>query len=215
MRREMQEIIPGLFLGPFAAALPKNVSTYAWDLIDLIDCGLIFDYLLFLSFLNLDRKVENLKAKNISEIVCVRSVISTGETNEGFFIKPRMPNQFNYLTLNISDSVTENIIPFFDQFYDWVSDRLSRNLSVLVHGNTGMSRSAALVISFVMRHFDYTSEEAISFVQRKRFCLFLNDGFKAQLREYEPIWKANQRKSEEHASEHETSLKRSFSQTAL
>lgn len=27
MRREMQEIVPGLFLGPFAAASPKNVSS--------------------------------------------------------------------------------------------------------------------------------------------------------------------------------------------
>lgn len=78
MRRNMQEIIPGVFLGPYSAA-QRNCRSLLLD-------------------------------KGISYIICVR------QDKEAHFIKPQFndPN-FTYLTLDIADIATENIIRFFSE----------------------------------------------------------------------------------------------------
>ena len=53
-----------------------------------------------------------------------------------------------------------------------------------------MSRSAAIVIGYVMEKMSLKSTEAIKVVQRKRFCIYPNEGFRRQLLEYEPILRA-------------------------
>ncbi len=72
----------------------------------------------------------------------------------------------------------------------FIDQCLANKGSVLVHGNAGISRSAALVIAYVMETRGLTSAEAIRSVQRRRFCIFPNEGFRRQLIEYEPILNA-------------------------
>lgn len=76
------------------------------------------------------------------------------------------------------------------QVSQFIDECLSKNGSVLVHGNAGISRSAALVIAYIMEKQNMTSAQAIRAVQRKRFCIFPNEGFRRQLIEYEPILQA-------------------------
>lgn len=73
---------------------------------------------------------------------------------------------------------------------DFIDECLSNNGKVLVHGGAGISRSAALVIAYLMDVTGCSSTEAIKFVQKKRFCIFPNEGFRQQLAEYEPIMQA-------------------------
>lgn len=119
MRRNMQEIIPGVFLGPYSAA-QKNCRSLLLD-------------------------------KGISYIICVR------QDKEAHFIKPQFndPN-FTYLTLDIADIATENIIRFFPKVRQFIDEALARNAKVLVHGNNGISRSATLVLAYVMEKFGLT-----------------------------------------------------------
>jgi len=44
---------------------------------------------------------------------------------------------------------------------------------------------------FCVYRYGVTTKEAFSYVQSKRFCCNPNEGFMAQLREYEPIYRAN------------------------
>lgn len=119
MRRNMQEIIPGVFLGPYSTALKNCRST-------LLD-------------------------KGITHIICVRQDI------EAHFIKPQFNDTtFTYLTLDIADIATESIIRFFPKVRQFIDDALSRNSKVLVHGNNGNSRSATLVLGYIMEKFGLT-----------------------------------------------------------
>ncbi|RWS02233.1 serine/threonine/tyrosine-interacting protein-like isoform X2 [Dinothrombium tinctorium] len=152
MRREMQEIIPGVFLGPYGVAGKS--------------------------------KREYLLSHGITHIVCVRQDI------EANCIKPNFPDLFEYLILEIADSPTQNIIPFFDKARDFINNCIQNKGKVLVHGNAGISRSAALVVAYVMEYCNYSSTEALKLVQRKRFCIYPNEGFRRQLLEYEPILRA-------------------------
>lgn len=61
---------------------------------------------------------------------------------------------------------------------------------VLVHGNAGISRSAALVIAYLMETFGVKYRDAFSHVQERRFCINPNVGFVHQLQEYEAIYLA-------------------------
>ncbi|XP_043119322.1 serine/threonine/tyrosine-interacting protein isoform X2 [Puntigrus tetrazona] len=126
MRREMQEILPGLFLGPYSAAMKSKLSM--------------------------------LEKQGITHIVCVRQDI------EANFIKPNFPHKFRS----------------FPHIFG----------KVLVHGNAGISRSAALVIAYLMETFGVKYRDAFSHVQERRFCINPNVGFVHQLQEYEAIYLA-------------------------
>ncbi|GFG32565.1 hypothetical protein Cfor_12346 [Coptotermes formosanus] len=152
MRRTMQEIVPGLFLGPYSSAMKS--------------------------------KLDHLAHHGITHIVCVRQDI------EAHFIRPNFPEKFKYLVLNIADSVTENIIQHFPKVRQFVDESLAMGGKTLIHGNAGISRSAALVLAYIMEKYGLSCKDAFSMVQERRFCINPNEGFMAQLKEFEPIYKA-------------------------
>lgn len=152
MRRHMQEVVPGLYLGPYSAASRS--------------------------------KLQSLIEHGITHIVCVRQDI------EANFIKPNFPDKFKYLVLNIADTATENIIQHFPKVKAFIDEGLNSGGQVLVHGNAGISRSAALVLAYVMETYGLSQTCAYAIVQQRRFCINPNEGFMAQLREYEPIYQA-------------------------
>lgn len=152
MRRHMQEVVPGVFLGPYSAASRSNLQS-------LLDHG-------------------------ITHIICVRQAI------EANFVKPNFPHKFKYLVLDIADTMTENIIQHFKKVKVFIDESLNLNGRVLVHGNAGISRSAALILAYIMETYELSQVQAYMLVQQRRFCINPNEGFIMQLREYEPIYKA-------------------------
>ncbi|XP_032685918.1 serine/threonine/tyrosine-interacting protein-like isoform X1 [Odontomachus brunneus] len=152
MRRQMQEVVPGLFLGPYSAASRS--------------------------------KLDSLLEHGITHIVCVRQDI------EANFIRPNFPDKFKYLVLNIADTATENIIQHFQNVKTFIDEGLNSGGQVLVHGNAGISRSAALVLAYMMETYGLSQTQAYAIVQQRRFCINPNEGFMTQLREYEPIYQA-------------------------
>ncbi|NXU61283.1 STYX protein, partial [Horornis vulcanius] len=155
MRREMQEILPGLFLGPYSSAMKS--------------------------------KLPILQKHGITHVICIRQNI------EANFIKPNFQQLFRYLVLDIADNPVENIIRFFPMFIQtWLILRgfFSFSGKVLVHGNAGISRSAALVIAYIMETFGVKYRDAFTYVQERRFCINPNAGFVHQLQEYEAIYLA-------------------------
>ncbi|ELU10633.1 hypothetical protein CAPTEDRAFT_164406 [Capitella teleta] len=172
MRRDMQEIVPGLFLGPYAAAMKS--------------------------------KLEFLKLHQITHIVCIRQKL------EANIVKPNFPDHFQYLVLDISDNVTENIIKFFPRVKEFINQCFSSQGRALIHSNAGTSRSAAFVIGYLMEQYGLCYREALQHVQRRRFCINPNEGFAQQLKEYEPIYRARLTLEKGHSSYAKGDLKRKF-----
>ncbi|KFP65868.1 Serine/threonine/tyrosine-interacting protein, partial [Cariama cristata] len=152
MRREMQEILPGLFLGPYSSAMKS--------------------------------KLPILQKHGITHVICIRQNI------EANFIKPNFQQLFRYLVLDIADNPVENIIRFFPMTKEFIDGSLQSGGKVLVHGNAGISRSAALVIAYIMETFGVKYRDAFTYVQERRFCINPNAGFVHQLQEYEAIYLA-------------------------
>lgn len=66
--------------------------------------------------------------------------------------------------------------------------------------HTGMSRSAAVMIAYVMETYEMNWDLAHHYVSSRRHCIALNEGFRHQLKEYDLICKArakNQRRSDQ------------------
>uniref|UniRef100_A0A4X2KY01 Serine/threonine/tyrosine-interacting protein n=1 Tax=Vombatus ursinus TaxID=29139 RepID=A0A4X2KY01_VOMUR len=149
MRRELQEIVPRLFLGPYSSAT-KN-------------------------------KLPELQKLGITHVICIRQRL------EAKFIKTNFPQFLRYLVLEMADNTAENIVRFFAMSKEFIDGSFQAGGKVLVHGNTGISRSASLVIAYVMETFRMKFNDAFILVKGKRFCVSPNAGFVHQLQEYEAI----------------------------
>ncbi|CAH0561249.1 unnamed protein product [Brassicogethes aeneus] len=151
----MQEIIPGLFLGSHSSA---------------------------------ENHCLNLLLRND-----IKYIISVGPDLEAHFVIPHFAeHNITYLTLDIQDHETENIIRFFPRVKEFIDEAISKSCKVLVRSKSGNSRSATLVLAYVMEKYGLSSEDAYNFVKGKRASISPNEGFVAQLTEYEPIYKARQ-----------------------
>ncbi|TFK20612.1 phosphatases II [Coprinopsis marcescibilis] len=151
MRRECQEILPGLFLGPFVAS--KSLPT--------------------------------LQSLQITHIVCIR------DAKEAFSVKPRFPDHFVYMTLDVEDNEEQNLIRLFPAAKQFIDKAIASGGRVLVHCNGGISLSPSFVVMFVMQHYQLSWEDALHMVQNRRYCISPNGGFLTQIKEYEAIYKAN------------------------
>mmetsp|Transcript_16898 Transcript_16898/g.36365 ORF Transcript_16898/g.36365 Transcript_16898/m.36365 type:complete len:211 (-) Transcript_16898:26-658(-) len=148
-KREAQEIIPGLWLGPFGAA----------------------------------RNQEFLKRAAITDALVVRG------PEEARIIAPKYPEFIHYEVLECQDNPFENIIRFFPSVKKLLDEVIGRGGRILVHGNAGLSRSAAFVVAYVMERFNLTSDQAHHYVLQRRHCISINEGFRNQIREYEMLQK--------------------------
>jgi serine/threonine/tyrosine-interacting protein len=154
MRRNMQEILPGLFLGPYGAATKS--------------------------------KLDYLQQAGISHLVCVRMV---GEEN---VVRLNFQEHFKCSVIEMSESRSETIIPKMKQFQGLLEECFSDQGKLLVYCVDGMSRAPALVMGFIMYKYGLTYQESMKYVQQRRFCIQPSPVFEVQLKELEPICKAQQ-----------------------
>ncbi|KAJ7490829.1 protein-tyrosine phosphatase-like protein [Mycena latifolia] len=68
---------------------------------------------------------------------------------------------------------------------NWIKTALARNQPVLVHCHAGMSRSASVVIAYLIREQGMSYDEAAQFVWARRKCIAPNPGFVEALRQWE------------------------------
>jgi len=117
--------------------------------------------------------------------VCIR------DAKEAFSVRPRYPDEFEYMVLNVEDNEEQNLIRLFPGAKQFIDEAINSGGRVLVHCNGGISLSPAFVVMFVMQHYQLSWEDALHMVQNRRYCISPNGGFLTQIKEYEAIYKAN------------------------
>ncbi|GAA5824403.1 hypothetical protein JCM5353_005025 [Sporobolomyces roseus] len=152
MRREAQEIVPGLYVGPFQPS---------W-------------------------KLEVLQGLGITHILCI------AESREAHLVRPKFPDQFQYMIQEIRDADDQNLIRIFPQAQAFIDGALGMGGKVLVHCGDGISRSPAIVTAYIMMKTSLNHEDAFAFVQARRFCVAPRGEFVHQLENYRPMLLAAQ-----------------------
>ncbi|KAG7386744.1 Serine/threonine/tyrosine-interacting-like protein 1 [Phytophthora pseudosyringae] len=89
----------------------------------------------------------------------------------------------NYLNAKLADKPDENIAQFFNAAYEFIAQAQRSTTAegkpcrVLVHCTQGISRSATLVILYVMRAHHWSLAQAFNFVRSGRGVVVPNEGF--------------------------------------
>lgn len=100
----------------------------------------------------------------------------------------KYPTEFQQIKFALDDSESQKITNCFQDAYQFIEEQRKKT-NVLVHCAAGISRSSAMLISYLMKKYNLTFDEALKIVKAKRTCVQPNSGFEKQLREYEKTLK--------------------------
>ena len=99
----------------------------------------------------------------------------------------KYPDEIEHKLIKIEDYPKENIIQYFYECLLFIDD----NKKVLVHCVAGASRSATIIVAFIMWKNQLEYSEAIKLVEQIRPIICPNYGFIRQLEIFEKLLKKN------------------------
>jgi protein-tyrosine phosphatase len=151
---------------------------YVVQILPDMSCDEIIPHL-YLSGDDVAKNINLLKDKKITHILNVTlNVSNLFETKN-----------IKYMRICISDLSTSNLAQYFNDAFKFIDSALLFNRdyncnNVLVHCNAGVSRSATIVIAYLLKKRLFTSyKEAYAHVKSCRPKICPNDGFVRQLNE--------------------------------
>lgn len=108
----------------------------------------------------------------------IKHVINCCKGGQNFY-----PNHYNYVNLEWIDNEQQMINNNGEllKVVSYIDNALSNNESVFVHCGVGMSRSATVVIAYIMYKYKWSYEDAFLFVKDKRSIIQPNVNFEMQL----------------------------------
>lgn len=99
---------------------------------------------------------------------------------------PLNGSHFSYHIIAIDDVASVNIKDHIPQAISFIHRHRSAGNNVLVHCAAGMSRSASIMISYMMAKYTLPFDRALTLVRDKRACVSPNPGFTSQLKSLSP-----------------------------
>ncbi|KAF4142028.1 Dual specificity phosphatase catalytic domain-containing protein [Phytophthora infestans] len=114
--------------------------------------------------------LEALRTSNITHILCV---------------SPSLPlnflEMFTYLQLQVADLNSVRISEYFDEAFSFIDRALASEGNVLVHCFMGISRSATIILAYLIVRRDFSLADALHELRRVRPRAQPNSGFYQEL----------------------------------
>lgn len=107
-------------------------------------------------------------------------ILNVTKTVPNFF-----QDQFTYLRVSVEDNSFEELSGWFEACRVFIETARNMHVSILVHCQYGMSRSASIVLAYIMKSQNYTLCQSIELVKEQRPQVSPNPNFMAQLTAYE------------------------------
>lgn len=101
----------------------------------------------------------------------------------GYYMTPIYPNDFIYENIEVDDNENENILQFLIKGINFIE----QSKICYSHCQMGKSRSAAFVMAYIMYKNKIHFTKALSFIRKKRYIAFPNEGFQCQLEDFDII----------------------------
>lgn len=99
-------------------------------------------------------------------------------------VRPPHYEGITYKLVSISDSPDHRIDLKFQESFEFIRNALVNGGVVLVHCFQGVSRSASIIIGYLITYNSMNFEQAYDYLKHKRACVNPNYGFMNQLRNY-------------------------------
>jgi protein phosphatase slingshot len=119
----------------------------------------------------------------------ITHILNVSSEVDNFF-----PDTFKYLNIRVLDNEKTDLLKEFDRTNKFIQEAKEQGTSCLVHCKMGVSRSASVVIAFLMKELNWSYEESFNYTKQKRSCINPNDSFREQLITYESILNAHRAK---------------------
>jgi protein-tyrosine phosphatase len=142
---------------------------------------------LYLSNWDKSNDVYELEKNNIKAIITIETNFKSKN-----IINYYKNNNIDYYYLYLNDLPDENISQYFDDSFHFIKNHILNGNNVLVHCRVGVSRSATLVLNYIIRQYylnrgdknvkpEYVVDYAVKLVRSKRSIVNPNPGFIKQL----------------------------------
>uniref|UniRef100_A0A9J7YLC7 protein-serine/threonine phosphatase n=1 Tax=Cyprinus carpio carpio TaxID=630221 RepID=A0A9J7YLC7_CYPCA len=139
-----------------------------------LQVGIIRPFLL-LSSQDAAHDIDTLKKLKVTHVL-----------NVAYGVENVFPDLFTYKTVTVLDLPETDITSYFPECFQFINEASQQGGVVLVHCNAGVSRSASVVIGFLMSQEKMSFDEAFSAVKTARPYIQPNPGFMSQLKKYNP-----------------------------
>ncbi len=131
------------------------------------------------------------KTRSVLDELKITRIIVCGNDLVQYFAEPtpfddeksgKMLSPLEYLQFALEDEYEQTISQCFDDAHNFIENSSG---NVLIHCHAGVSRSATIVLSYLMKYKKMTFPEARDFVKARRRCICPNPGFAKQLHQYQ------------------------------
>lgn len=129
---------------------------------------------LYLGSMMAEMNYRGLQAVKITHVLCVASGLRASHLG-----------RLAYKQVPMADSEAQNLLTHLDSCFDFIDGTIAQGGRVFVHCAAGVSRSAAVVIAYLMWKEHMPLKEALKFVRSRRGIVSPNPGFLCQLRIFE------------------------------
>ena len=137
----------------------------------------------------LSQITENLYLGNLYDAQNISNLLKIGiQKVLSLITDPQLlyyPKEIEHKFIKLNDFPRENIIQYFGECLLFIED----NRKILVHCVAGASRSATIVIAYIMWKNQLDYKESAKFVEQMRPCINPNYGFVRQLEIFEKLLK--------------------------
>ena len=116
---------------------------------------------------------DELKNKGITHIISVMA---------GFV--PPFPKDFKYLVINALDNENNDLSEIFKFSNEFIENAFDNNGKVLIHCMAGRSRSATILMAYLIDTIGMDVDNILLVVQNKRNIVQPNSAFMTQLKQY-------------------------------
>ena len=99
----------------------------------------------------------------------------------GTNLTAKFPTDFIYKHIDVDDSLTQVISKYFDECYEFIQRANDVGGKILVHCHAGVSRSASIVIYYIMVTYKLNYHDALKMCRRGRPVVSPNVNFQTQL----------------------------------
>ncbi|XP_078085964.1 dual specificity protein phosphatase 10 [Mustelus asterias] len=120
--------------------------------------------------------IEKMQRMNVGYIINVTTHLPLYHYEQGIFRYKRLP---------ATDSNKQNLRQYFEEAFEFIEEAHQCGKGLLIHCQAGVSRSATIVIAYLMKHTRMTMTDAYKFVKGKRPIISPNLNFMGQLLEFE------------------------------
>lgn len=94
-------------------------------------------------------------------------------------------NKINLMNIPAKDSKTYIILSDFKRTFEFIDEAFNLNGKIIVNCARGISRSATIVIGYLMYRYNMSLNHALNYTLSKRSQVYPNDNFRKQLEIYE------------------------------